>query len=517
MVNELLRPLLLPQNRKIRHLRGIYLRNLRFNQANDDITSKKRFTEQVSQLHVSESHHDRSIESLPSSKLPSGSVGEASTISDDHEKRLEEMIESRVADTFFTIHCASQNVPIYISEVVEKSINPSFRLFDLSMFGPATTRLDTIIVTVWAKKDEFVPLIEVEVNLQILQFVGQLQSHVYPPNCLLFHLVDGIYSMDLTAEYPKPKPGQTLATSSYSALMRLANLDESIQDALATREELAAQINALLQTRHVDESLQARENLKLTNSYLLSARKFLENSIRRRKDLKASIEARKEAIKAGKEMQAKAMEDMRNAEDKLKQCRIMINSAANELSGQRRRICEELQAIYPIEPTKPPFTFSICDLELSNIFFDDVDEEKVSAALGYVARIVDLLQYYLSVPLPYPISPNGPRVIIHDFISILQDNQRIFPLYLQGTVRFRFDYGVFLLNKNIEWLAKSQGLKILDIRQTLPNLKYLLYVCSAGNSELPVRKAGGIKGLLSGNGVGATCIRQFESRPPSRA
>ena len=37
----------------------------------------------------------------------------------------------------------------------------------------------------------------------------------------------------------------------------------------------------------------------------------------------------------------------------------------------------------------------------------------------------------------------------------------------------------------------------MDIRQTLPNLKYLLYVCSAGN-ELPKRKAGGIRGLLAG-------------------
>jgi UV radiation resistance-associated gene protein len=65
-------------------------------------------------------------------------------------------------------------------------------------------------------------------------------------------------------------------------------------------------------------------------------------------------------------------------------------------------------------------------------------------------------------------------------------------------VRYRFDYAVFLLNKNIERLADSQGLKVIDIRHTLPNLKYLLYVCSAGSSELPARKAGGIRGLLSG-------------------
>ena len=40
-------------------------------------------------------------------------------------------------------------------------------------------------------------------------------------------------------------------------------------------------------------------------------------------------------------------------------------------------------------------------------------------------------------------------------------------------------------------------LRVLDIRQTLPNLKYLLYVATAGEGELPARKAGGVRGLLN--------------------
>lgn len=411
------------------------------------------------------------------------------------------MIDSRMADTFFSLHVEGLDEPIYISEVVEKAMNPTYRDFDLSTLGPGTTRLDKVVVKVWVKREEFVCLIEEEVQLGSLQFIGTLEGNIFPSNCILFHLVDGLYTIDLWTKPPKPKDAPALQTSGYSALMRLSNLDESIQDALATREELAAQINAILSEQPVDDSLQAQEDVVLAKRYITAERKMLKASIHRRAELQASIAARSNAITLGKELQAKAMEDINNAQEKLSNCRTLLSNATTEIHGQRRRICEELMAIFPIEPTNHPLLFTICDLPLPNSTFDDVEEDTVSAALGYVARLVDMLQYYLAVVLPYPISPYGSRTIIHDSISILQDNQRTFPLYMKGTVRFRFDYGVFLLNKNIERLAESQGLKVMDIRQTLPNLKYLLYVCSAGSSDLPARKVGGIRGLISGRGM----------------
>lgn len=422
---------------------------------------------------------------------------------------MEDVIESRMADTFFSLHVEGQDdEPVYISEVVEKAMNPTFRFFDLSTAGPGVTRQDTVVIKVWVKrKEDFVMLLEEEINLQSLQFIGKLEGHSFPPNCVLFHLVDGIYTIDVSSKPPKSKDGPTLPTSSYSALMRLSNLDESIQDALATREELAAQINAILHEQPVDESPQAQEDVALATRYVASERKQLKASIRRRAELKASIEARSKAIKSGNEVQAKVLEDINNAQEKLAQCRILVTNSTSEIHQQRRRICEELLAIFPIEPTSHPLLFTICGLPLPNSTFEDADEDVVSAALGYVARLVDMLQYYLTVPLSYPISPYGSRSIIQDLISILQDNQRTFPLYMKSTVRFRFDYGVFLLNKNIECLAESQGLKVMDIRQTLPNLKYLLYVCSAGSSELPARKAGGIRGLLTGRGMEITSRR----------
>lgn len=292
--------------------------------------------------------------------------------------------------------------------------------------------------------------------------------------------------------------------------MRLSSLDDAIQDALAIRESIAAQIDAILADVPSDKSAQAESSALLSSKYVASSKKLLRASMRRRSELLASLAARRRAIEQGETAQANAQKDVENAKEKLQQCRDLISTNNEEIRGQRRRICEELLKIFPIEPTTQPLLFTICGLALPNTSFEDsgADADDVySAALGLVARLVDMLQYYLSVALPYPATPYGSRSIVRDNISTLQDSQRVFPLYTKGAVRYRFDYAVFLLNKNIECLAESQGLKVIDIRHTLPNLKYVLYVCSAGAGELPARKSGGIRGLLAGRAIGPILSR----------
>lgn len=54
-----------------------------------------------------------------------------------------------------------------------------------------------------------------------------------------------------------------------------------------------------------------------------------------------------------------------------------------------------------------------------------------------------------------------------------------FPLYSRGVELYRFEYGVFLLNKDIEQLLKKQGLPVLDLRHILPNLNSLTLTMSS--------------------------------------
>ena len=62
----------------------------------------------------------------------------------------------------------------------------------------------------------------------------------------------------------------------------------------------------------------------------------------------------------------------------------------------------------------------------------------------------------------------------------------------------------------------KQGLRMVDLRHTLPNLKYLLTVLTTGKGELPVRKKGGVKGLMrvgSDTTVGSTRSAETEDGP----
>lgn len=506
---------MLPQNRRLRHLQGIYLRNLSFTRphgrAADDLDAYLPSTKTPT-LHDGpppQLHHAHSSESLISTKVNArrrSTLTNANPIT--HQKQLEYTVESRAADVFFSLHCDQDAEPFYLSEVSERAINFNFRFFDLSQTGPSITRESRFIIKIWAKRQRIWTLLLTEhVDMRSLHYLGTLRNHHFPPNCLVFHLVDGVYSLELSSKKHEPKQAPTLPTSTYNALMKLSNLDNSIQDALATREALTAQINSILERTPPDAVPQAQESAILASKYVSAQMRALRTAQARRDELQASIEARRTAIRDGRAAQARASDDVKHAQSKLPASRALIATNRESIHGQRRRICEDLAHIFPITPSPSgaPLSFSICGVPLPNTNYDPTlstsTEDSLSAALGYVAQLTHALQFYLSVPLPYPLRPFGSRSSIRDDISLLPDSQREFPLFIRGgaTAQYRFDYAWFLLNKDIETLCvASAGLKVVDIRHTLPNLKYLLYVCSAGREEVPERKRGGVRGLWAG-------------------
>ncbi|KAF2102698.1 UV radiation resistance-associated gene protein [Rhizodiscina lignyota] len=440
------------------------------------------------------------------------------------QKKLEDVAGARMLDSFFALHIPNMGEPIYISETAEKAMNPNFRFFDLSSWGPGITRRDDLIVKFFAKTEymsDYQFVVELSVSLSSLQFIGKTLEnfrHPLPENSIIFHLTDGIYTSftnlpttdsvlsDFTSfAAPRSSTSRVLPTSSYDALMRLATLDTCIQDAFHTRDTLSAQISAILEANRdslskVDRVPETREAASRVDSAVTTQHKRLESTRRRREELQSAILSRRDSMGRGRTAQAKAAEDIASASEQLEKSRELVRQTAEDIVGQRRRCCEELQTVYPIDPVPgKSLSFTIRGAHLPNSNFDDADESAVAAALGHVAQVVHLLSFYLATPLPYPISPRSSTSSINDPISETT-GPRTYPLFLKGAVRFRFEYGVFLLNKDIEILANGFGLKLLDLRHTLPNLKYLLYITTAGKGELPARKAGGVRALLRARG-----------------
>ena len=289
--------------------------------------------------------------------------------------------------------------------------------------------------------------------------------------------------------------------------MRLSNLDDCIQDALSTREKLASQISHLLQEQKgsmdtISLSSQAEQSFASTNRSLTTCRKQLTAAQARRSELQASLKARRDAIAYGNITQQNAQTNLASEQTSLSSRTSLVHATRSSISGQIRRVCEDLLRIYPIEPIdNKPLSFTIRDLHLPNAASPstnpNTDPEVTAAALGIVAHVTYLLSFYLSAPLPYPPTPHGSTSTIFDPISTNMQSHaaRTFPLYEKGAVHYRFEYGVFLLNADIELLMSKQGSRMVDQRHTLPNLKYLLTVLTAGKGELPVRKKGGAKVL----------------------
>lgn len=317
----------------------------------------------------------------------------------------------------------------------------------------------------------------------------------------------------LSIDIPLSIADHTESTSTFDQLMRLSTLDDCVQDALATRAKIAAQIEAILD--HTTEGRGLEAEAAVAQARLLETQTAVESqrvtNLRvheARIKAAASIKARREAIVRGRGAQKRAQVYLTEAAEKLRDNRIPLQKINEDITGQRRRICEDLSEIYPIEPIMgQPLHFKIRGLRLPNSKFEGVNDEEVSAALGHVAHVVIQLQAYLSIPLIYPVKMESSTSYIQDPIAVMSGS-RTFPLYMRNSVPYRFEYGVFLLNKNIESLMSRHSLKALDIRHTLPNLKYLLYVLTAGTGDMPARKSGGVRALLVGKGTPPVLSRE---------
>jgi len=129
MASEGPRPLLIPENRRLRHLQGISLRNLTLARPRGytiDDAALNKTPAKVEALREPQLHHAQSSDTL-NVKIRPGKTRRRSTIwagqsPGYRQRKLEDVIDSGMADSFFTLHCEEVDEPIYVSEVIKKAM-----------------------------------------------------------------------------------------------------------------------------------------------------------------------------------------------------------------------------------------------------------------------------------------------------------------------------------------------------------------------------------------------------------
>ncbi|XP_047462682.1 UV radiation resistance-associated gene protein isoform X2 [Mugil cephalus] len=399
---------------------------------------------------------------------------------------------SPLLDTYFTLHlCIGDGISrdFYKSEVIRDSLNPTWRSLDFGMLPDLLdTSVSCFVVRIWGGQDEqYQLLIEWKVNLDGLRYTGQ-QIRSRNPNEIIFGLNDGYYAADFDHKDQSERKknsqlqvDQSSVRNSYSvfSLLRLHTAQRAIKQTQVTVQKIGKEIEEKLRTTATcTERKKERECMQLRiavlRSELLRQRKALGREIDLRQKERAQLQKKEEAFSAQHESLKEEKESLTKLQKECTAKREQFLKSNAQLTFRCRQLLSELSYIYPIDVANQS-DYVICGVKLPNSEdFQAKDDGSVAVALGYTSHLVLMISCFLQIPLRYPVIHKGSRSSIKDTITDrLTEKEREFPLYPRGE-RFHFEYGVYLLNKNIAQLRYQHGLTTPDLQQTLPNLKNFL-------------------------------------------
>ncbi|CAE6518222.1 unnamed protein product [Rhizoctonia solani] len=241
------------------------------------------------------------------------------------------------------------------------------------------------------------------------------------------------------------------------------------------------------------EISEREENLRIFRQEVTAARRACIASSQEKQNRVERLRARREALRAATDIYDEDVQANSEKSERVNSSCATYLEIHNALTPRRTTLCHTLDYIFPIEPDAEraaDLVFTILDVPLpvpvapSDPAPPLNNEEAVSAALGYAAHVVALLSSYMNVRVPYPVTYVGSRSYVRDPISAMH-GPRMFPLYPTGMDTYRFEYAVFLLNKDIETLMAEQGLRAADLRHTLPNLKNLILTLTHNPESTP--------------------------------
>uniref|UniRef100_A0A4W6E6D8 UV radiation resistance associated gene n=1 Tax=Lates calcarifer TaxID=8187 RepID=A0A4W6E6D8_LATCA len=394
---------------------------------------------------------------------------------------------SPLLDTYFTLHlCIGDRISrgFYKSEVIRDSLNPTWRSLDFGMLPDLLdTSVSCFVVRIWGGQEEqYQLLIEWKVNLDGLRYTGQ-QIRSRNPNEIIFGLNDGYYAADFDHKDQSERKKNSLLQVDQSSVRNSYSVflfaQRAIKQTQVTVQKIGKEIEEKLRTTATcTERKKERECMQLRIAVLRSElqrqRKALGREIDLRQKERAQLQKKEEAFSAQHDSLKEEKESLTKLQKECTAKREQFLKSNAQLTFRCRQLLSELSYIYPIDVANQS-DYVICGVKLPNSEdFQAKDDGSVAVALGYTAHLVLMISCFLQIPLRYPVIHKGSRSSIKDTITDrLTEKEREFPLYPRGE-RFHFEYGVYLLNKNIAQLRYQHGLTTPDLQQTLPNLKNFL-------------------------------------------
>uniref|UniRef100_A0A8C3SUA1 UV radiation resistance associated n=1 Tax=Chelydra serpentina TaxID=8475 RepID=A0A8C3SUA1_CHESE len=384
----------------------------------------------------------------------------------------------RLLDTYFTLHLCDNT-----------KICKGKGLLSLD-FGIMPDRLDTsvscFLVRIWGgKKELYQLLIEWKVNLDGLKYLGQ-QIRARNPNEIIFGLNDGYYGASFeqkdhsgTQKSSLLQVDQNCVRNSYDvfSLLRLHRAQCAIKQTQVTVQKIGREIEEKLRLTSTSNELKKQSEclqlkILVLRHELERQKKALGREVALLHKEQSTLLDKGNAFETEYQRLQTHKESLHELRKECTAKRELFLKTNAQLTIRCRQLLSELSYIYSIDLNDQKDYF-VCGVKLPNSEdFQAKDDGSIAVALGYTAHLVSMISFFLQVPLRYPIIHKGSRSAIKDNINDkLTEKEREFPLYPKGGERLQFDYGVYLLNKNIAQLRYQHGLGTPDLRQTLPNLK----------------------------------------------
>ncbi|OZJ04947.1 hypothetical protein BZG36_01754 [Bifiguratus adelaidae] len=441
--------------------------------------------------------------------------------------KISESHSHSMVDTFLTIRlppesdAAPWTCPFFVSDTCTyNTINPSFDVLPTALYQQwVDLSIDRFIVEVWSCKHkecnkispsaaipEFAQLrIQWDVHLSGLVYLAKDLNHftsTCKSNTILLELADGLYGCQDTILEPGLTPSRSLKDSvskrsyRYNDVMRINTTQKVISDTQKSGSEICLKIEEMLSKSH-SQSVRELDQRKSNLRHLQHLQAREKQQVRQ---LKAQIAERKEAVKQRRQnltestmrYQDALRNDLPHNLEILRKNESMESKIMGLLLSRRRELIADLFSIYPIAVDPESDMYLIRSLPLPSIgsnpsrsftsnpppqvpVTSSPSFQESDTALGYTAHLTSMIAYYIGENLRYPITPMGSKSFLTDLLTIGSESGDVhWPLYTKGVDKSRTEYGVFLLNKDIEQLMNSQGIRAIDIRHTLPNLHTLI-------------------------------------------